>query len=61
MEKDANPRFHALVSERRGEPMIESPQDAVAMFYGCGLEHLILEDVHVCKDTGARLPEGALA
>jgi carbamoyltransferase len=60
-----NPRYHRLISEferrtglpcvlntslnRRGEPMIESPRDALAMFFGSGLEHLFLEDLHVRK------------
>jgi carbamoyltransferase len=34
---------------RRGEPMIESPRDALAMFFGSGLEHLFLEDLYVGK------------
>jgi carbamoyltransferase len=61
----ANPRFHTLITEfhrrtglpcvintslnRRGEPMICTPRDALNMFYGSGLEHLFLEDVYVCK------------
>jgi carbamoyltransferase len=60
-----NPRYHRLISEfqrrtglpcvintslnRRGEPMVESPKDALAMFFGCGLEHLFLEDIYVTK------------
>lgn len=60
-----NPRYHRLISEfekrtglpcvintslnRRGEPMILSPRDALSMFYGSGLEHLFLEDVYVTK------------
>jgi len=60
-----NPRYHRLISEfeklsglpcvintslnRRGEPMILSPKDALSMFYGSGLEHLFLEDVYVTK------------
>ena len=61
----ASPRFHRLISEferqtglpvvintslnRRGEPMVCSPRDALAMFFASGLEHLILEDVYLCK------------
>ena len=29
--------------------MVCSPRDALTMFYASGLEHLILEDVYVCK------------
>ena len=62
---EANPRYHRLLREfekrtglpcvintslnRRGEPMICAPKDALAMFYGSGLEHLFLEDVYVTK------------
>jgi carbamoyltransferase len=62
---DTNPRFHRLISEfrsrtglpcvintslnRRGEPMVCSPRDALEMFYGSGLEHLFLEDIYVTK------------
>ena len=64
-----NPRFHRLISEferktglplvintslnRRGEPMVCSPRDALTMFYASGLEHLILEDVYVRKGVPA--------
>jgi carbamoyltransferase len=74
LAKETNPRFHALVSEfhrrtglpvvintslnRRGEPMIRSPYDALEMFYGCGLEHLIIEDVYACKDPSQPAPLG---
>lgn len=74
LEQKVNPRFHALVSEfmrrtglpavintslnRRGEPMIRSPHDALEMFFGCGLEHLILEDVYVAKDASKAAPLG---
>ena len=60
-----SPRFHALISafrrrtglpvvintslNRRGEPMVCSPEDAISMFYGSGLELMILEDVLVRK------------
>jgi carbamoyltransferase len=65
----ANPRFYALLREfkkqtelpcvintslnRRGEPMVGSPRDAIAMFFGSGLEHMILEDVYVSKNPEA--------
>ena len=34
---------------RRGEPMVCSPEDALNMFYGSDLEYLIMEDVLVTK------------
>ncbi|HSH72219.1 MAG TPA: carbamoyltransferase [Methylophilaceae bacterium] len=63
--KATNPRYYALIEElerlrgvpvvlntslnRRGEPMICSPTDALNMFYGCDLEYLLMEDVLVSK------------
>ncbi|HEX5539741.1 MAG TPA: carbamoyltransferase [Methylophilaceae bacterium] len=63
--RDTNPRYYALIEElerlrgvpvvlntslnRRGEPMICSPTDALNMFYGCDLEYLLMEDVLVTK------------
>jgi carbamoyltransferase len=63
--KDTNPRYYALIEEleklrgvpvvlntslnRRGEPMICSPTDALNMFFGCDLEYLMMEDVLVTK------------
>ena len=63
--KATNPRYYALIEElerlrgvpvvlntslnRRGEPMICSPTDALNMFYGCDLEYLLMEDVLVTK------------
>jgi len=35
---------------RRGEPMICSPADALNMFFGSDLEYLVMEDVLVVKD-----------
>ena len=34
---------------RRGEPMVCSPEDALNMFFGSDLEYLVLEDVLVTK------------
>lgn len=66
---DASPRYHALLRafeartglpcvintslNRRGEPMVTAPRDALAMFFGSGLEHLFLENVHVAKSPAA--------
>ena len=59
------PRFHALLTHflrltglpcvintslnRRGEPLICSPEDALRMFWGSGLEFLVMEDLLVHK------------
>ena len=37
---------------RRGEPMVCSPADALAMFFGSDLQYLFMEDLLVTK-TGA--------
>ena len=60
-----NPRYYSLISEvekltgnavvlntslnRRGEPMVCSPTDALNMFYGSDLEYLVMEDILVEK------------
>ena len=60
-----NPRYYTLIEElekhtgnavvlntslnRRGEPMVCSPVDALNMFFGSDLEYLIMEDVLVTK------------
>jgi carbamoyltransferase len=35
---------------RRGEPMICSPTDALNMFFGSDLQYLIMEDILVIKE-----------
>ncbi len=66
VSRDTNPRYYELIEHleklrgsgvvlntslnRRGEPMICSPTDALNMFYGCDLEYLMLEDVLVTKE-----------
>ena len=63
--RETNPRYYALIEHlgklrgapvvlntslnRRGEPMICSPADALNMFYGCDLEYLMMEDVLITK------------
>ena len=63
--RDTNLRYYTLIEElekrtgnavvlntslnRRGEPMVCSPEDALNMFYGSDLEYLIMEDVLVTK------------
>ncbi|MEW4981720.1 MAG: carbamoyltransferase [Cycloclasticus sp.] len=62
---ETNPRYHELLTEvekltgngvvlntslnRRGEPMVCSPTDALNMFYGSDLEYLVMEDILVKK------------
>ncbi|GBG13402.1 carbamoyltransferase [Novimethylophilus kurashikiensis] len=64
---DTNPRYYRLIEElekrrgnpvvlntslnRRGEPMVCSPEDALNMFFGSDLQYLIMEDVLVTKET----------
>ncbi len=64
--RETNPRYYELIEElekhtgsgvvlntslnRRGEPMVCSPTDALNMFYGSDLEYLIMEDILVVKD-----------
>ena len=63
--KDTNARYYALIEEleklsgnavilntslnRRGEPMVCSPTDALNMFYGSDLEYLVMEDILIKK------------
>ena len=62
----SNPRFYRLISElerhtgnavvlntsmnRRGEPIVCTPADALDMFYGSDLQCLIMEDILITKD-----------
>jgi carbamoyltransferase len=63
--RDTNPRYYELIEEvekltgngvilntslnRRGEPMVCSPEDALNMFFGSELQYLIMEDVLLSK------------
>ncbi|HDK38324.1 MAG TPA: carbamoyltransferase [Thiolapillus brandeum] len=63
--RNTNPRYYELIEElekhtgngvilntslnRRGEPMVCSPEDALNMFYGSDLQYLIMEDILVTK------------
>ena len=65
VSRDTNPRYYALIEEleklrgipvvlntslnRRGEPIVCTPADALNMFYGSDLQYLIMEDVLVKK------------
>lgn len=67
VDAQANPRYHQLLLamqdrtgngvvlntslNRRGEPMVCSPQDALNMFFACDLEYLMLEDYLVTKTS----------
>ena len=60
-----NPRYYALIEEleklrgvpvvlntslnRRGEPIVCTPSDALDMFYGSDLQYLFIEDLLVRK------------
>jgi len=66
LERNYHPRWYDLMRElekltgnavvlntslnRRGEPMVCSPTDALNMFYGSDLQYLIMEDVLVVKN-----------
>jgi len=69
LRREFNPRYYDLMVEmerltgngvvlntslnRRGEPMICSPDDALNMFFGCDLRYLVMEDVLVEKSDAA--------
>ncbi|NMF88371.1 carbamoyltransferase family protein [Aromatoleum petrolei] len=69
LKREYNPRYYELMLElekltgngvvlntslnRRGEPMICSPTDALNMFFGSDLQYLIMEDVLVVKNGAA--------
>lgn len=71
VNKDTNPRYYKLIQEleeltgngvvlntslnRRGEPMVCAPQDALEMFYGSDLPYLIMEDILVRKVKSGQL------
>ena len=66
LQREHNPRYYDLMVElekltgngvvlntslnRRGEPMICSPTDALNMFFGSDLQYLVMEDVLVVKE-----------
>lgn len=68
LRRDLNPRYYDLMEElekltgnavvlntslnRRGEPIVCTPTDALNMFYGCDLQYLVMEDV-LCTKEGA--------
>ena len=62
---ETNPKYHSLLTKlqgmtgngvvlntslnRRGEPMVCSPRDALEMFFGSDLQYIVLEDLLVTK------------
>jgi carbamoyltransferase len=75
VEREQHPRYYALLEalerltgngvvlntslNRRGEPMVCSPEDALGMFFGSDLRYLVLEDYLVTKAPPGR-PTDAL-
>jgi len=75
--EDQHPRYHALISafeERtgvpvvlntsfndKGEPIVNTPQEAVKDFFGMGLDVLVVEDVVVEKAAASAVPDEAAA
>ncbi|MEZ5530393.1 MAG: carbamoyltransferase [Porticoccaceae bacterium] len=71
LKREYNPRYYELMEEmekltgngvvlntslnRRGEPMVCSPTDALNMFFGSDLQYLIMEDVLVVKKSADAL------
>ncbi len=69
VDPKANPRYYGLLKalearrghpvllntslNRRGEPMVCSPRDALNMFLGCDLEYLVLGDLLIEKVSAA--------
>ena len=65
VERAANPRYYTLLERlealtgsavvlntslnRQGEPIVCTPEDALAMFVGCNLQYLVIEDLLVTK------------
>ena len=66
VDQKSNPRYYQLIQNfyektgipvlintslnRRGEPMICSPKDALKMFEGCGLDYMVMGDYLVRKE-----------
>jgi carbamoyltransferase len=65
VNKDINPRFHRLIERfnsltgipivvntsfnLNGEPIVESPLDAIKTFYVCGLDYLVIGNYVISK------------
>jgi carbamoyltransferase len=66
LRREQHPRYYDLMVElekltgngvvlntslnRRGEPMVCSPSDALDMFFGSDLQYLVMEDILVTKE-----------
>ena len=66
LKREYNPRYYDMMKalevltgngvslntslNRRGEPMVCSPTDALNMFFGSDLQYLIMEDILVVKE-----------
>jgi len=77
VERQANPRYYALLEalerltgnavvlntslNRRGEPMVCSPKDALDMFLSSGLQYLVMEDYLVTKSAAGRGADESLS
>jgi carbamoyltransferase len=67
VSEKTNPKYYALIKElerlrgipvvlntslnRRGVPMVCSPEDALKMFFGSDLQYLIMEDLLIVKKS----------
>ncbi|MGB8260278.1 MAG: carbamoyltransferase C-terminal domain-containing protein, partial [Terracidiphilus sp.] len=65
VSQDDNPEFHALLDavgkttgrrmvlntsfNVKGQPIVNTPEEAIDTFLGTGIEHLFLEDFHVAR------------
>jgi carbamoyltransferase len=65
VDKESNPLYYELISafhrktgvpvvintslNRRGEPIVCSPEDAIHMFYNCGLEYMAIGNFLIKK------------
>jgi carbamoyltransferase len=48
--RTGNPVVLNTSLNRRGEPIVCTPTDALNMFYGSELQYLIMEDILITKD-----------
>jgi carbamoyltransferase len=71
VRENQNPRLHRLLREFaaitgvpvllntsfnvKGEPIVETPGDAVECFLATGIDHLVLHDVLISKTIGHRI------
>ena len=36
-------------SNLKGQPIVETPRDAIMTFFGCGMDHLLMDNILVSK------------